>query len=138
MLNWNFQHNIQIDEENKIVYSKIFGVWRGDTAKAYAEDYKEKVAGMIDQPWAKFTDLQKWKMSTPEVVSILGLHMKWCSENNMEWQVFVINDPIRYGQLQKMIDKGKVRKKTAIFRNSFEAVKFLKEKGYTVSSVHID
>lgn len=137
-MDWNFQHKITIDRDEKIVYVKIFGVWRGDIAKGFKEDFQEKITPMIEEPWAKLTDLQKWKMSTPEVVNILGAHMKWCSENNMQWQVFLINDPVRYGQLQKMMDKGRVRKKTAIFRNMFEAVNFLKEKGYQVTSTYMD
>ncbi|HOD67772.1 MAG TPA: hypothetical protein PK186_11080 [candidate division Zixibacteria bacterium] len=132
MSGWSFEYDIEVDEANRIVYEKIFGVWRIKTAESYRADFEEEVKPIIDRPWAKLIDLSNWKTSYPEVIDIVGKHLAWCRRHNMQWSVNVINNTITYNQLQRMFDKGATKEISRTFRNYAEAVQFLQEQGYTV------
>jgi len=132
MSGWHLEYDIDVDEENNLVYEKIFGVWRIATAEAYKEDYEEEVASIIDRPWSKLIDLSNWKTAYPEVIDIVGEHLGWCREHNMQWSVNVINNPVTYGQLLRMFDRGKTKESSRTFRTHAEAEKFLAEQGYNV------
>ncbi len=134
MPDWQFKYNISVDEKNRIVYAKVFGVWRIDTASSYHEDFKEEAASIISKPWAKLIDLINWKAGTPEVIDKIGEHMDWCMKNNMVVQAYVINNPVRYGQLLKMFDRGGAKSVSKTFRTRAEAVRYLKAEGYRVIS----
>ena len=134
MSDWQFKYNITVDENSFVVYVKVFGVWKIDTAERYHEDFKQEIQPILKKPWAKLIDLINWKMATPEVIEKMGEHMEWCRNNNMGVQIYVINDPIRYGQLMKMIDKGAAKKVSKTFRTRAEAERYLKSEGYNVIS----
>lgn len=137
MGDWHFNYNIDAIPEYSLVYSKIFGVWRVDDAKSYHEDFKKESAEIIKKPWAKLVDLINWKTGTPEVIDTIGDHMRWCIDNKMVCQVYVINDPVRYGQLQKMFDRGGAKGASKTFRTRSEARKFLKDKGFGVPDSYV-
>ena len=61
MNKWHFQFNIDVDEPNRLVYVKIYGVWREDNARSYHEDFKKEVTPIIKKPWARLVDLCNWK-----------------------------------------------------------------------------
>jgi len=87
MNSWRLEYLIDVDEENQIVYEKIFGVFRPETAVSYKKDFEEKVSPIIDKPWIKLVDLNNWKSSYPEVIETIGKHLLWCKNNNMVWSV---------------------------------------------------
>ena len=99
MTDWSFNYTIDIDLDASIAYAKIFGVWRIKTAEDYHEQFKRDVEALTKKPWVRVVDLINWRMGTPEMVDVIGKHMKWCREHNMIMQVHVVNDPVRYGQL---------------------------------------
>ena len=53
---WHFEYNMELDEKSKILYGKIYGVWKEGTAEAYAEELKETVKPVYHEPWAKLID----------------------------------------------------------------------------------
>jgi hypothetical protein len=130
MAGWHLEYDIEVDEENNLVYEKIFGVWRVATAEAYKADFEEEVASITDRPWAKLIDLSNSKTAYPEVIDIVGRHLEWCRQHNMQWSVNVINNPVTYGQLLRMFDRGKTKEISKTFRTFPEAEQFLKEQGY--------
>ncbi|MDF1544466.1 MAG: hypothetical protein P1R58_05120 [bacterium] len=132
MTDFSFQFTVDADLDNRVMYAKIFGVWRVDTAQSYHEAFKEEAQEMIGQEWGKLVDLSNWRMGTPEVIDKIGEHMKWCMENKMVCQVYVITDPVRYNQLQKMFEKGKAKAKSATFRTRSEAERFLVKQGFKI------
>ena len=134
MVDWNYQFNIDADINSRVIFSKIFGVWREDTAKNYHEAFKEEAVDLIDKPWVKLVDLMNWKMGTPEVVDRIADHIKWCRQNNMEFQIFVVSDPMRFAQLKKMLKKGAAKDITFTFKSRTEALQYLREKGYEIES----
>ena len=134
MTGWHLEYDIDVDETNNMVYEKIFGIWRVATAQAYKEDFKEEVKPIIDRPWAKLIDLSNWKTAYPEVIDIVGQHLEWCRKHNMQWSINVINNPITYGQLLRMFNRGGTKDISKTFRTHAEAVKFLTEQGFTVRS----
>ncbi len=129
---WRLEYLIDVDEENCIVYEKIFGIFRPDTAVSYKEDFEEKVAPIIDKPWVKLIDLNNWKPSYPEIINTIGEHLLWCKEHNMVWSVNIINNKVTYGQLMKMFSEGKTRDISKTFRKMEEGEKFLKEQGFNI------
>lgn len=134
MPGWRLEYTNDVDEKNKIVYVKVFGVWKADTAASYKTDIEEAASGLIDEPWAKLVDLTSWKTAVPEAIDIIGRHMQWCRRNNMVWSINIINNPVTYRQLMKMLDKGGTKGISKTFRTRSEAEAFLREQGFKVRS----
>lgn len=134
MSDWHFQFNIDVDEPNSMVYVKIYGVWREDTARHYHEHFAREVKPLTDKPWARIVDLTNWKTATDDVVAAIGEHLVWCIQNNCAFAAYVIDNPITYGQLMRMIEKGNAKDTIKTFRTRHEAEKFLKENGFNISS----
>ena len=128
MLNMNF--TIDVDIERRLVKSKIYGIWKKETAEAYHTEYVDEVKPLLGGRWAKLTNLINWKSSYPEIVEILGKHMHWCQENGAEFSLYVIENPVTRNQLQKMIESGQATAITKLFRTAEEGEKFLTEHGY--------
>jgi hypothetical protein len=134
---WSFNFTIEIDLDAHIAYNKIFGVWRLQTAQDFHEQFRRDVEPLVKKPWVRVVDLINWRMGTPEMVDEIGKHMKWCRAHNMIMQVHVVNDPVRYGQLQRMFEKGEVKDISKVFRTRVEAQRFLREQGYSVRSTYV-
>jgi hypothetical protein len=132
MSGWHLEYDIDVDETNGVVYEKIYGVWRIKTAESYKDDFEDAVQPIIDRPWVKLIDLTNWKTGYPEVIDIVGRHLKWCAEHNMQWSVNVISNPITYGQLIRMFDKGGTKDISKTFRSHAEAEQFLIGEGYNI------
>jgi hypothetical protein len=132
MNSWNMEYSIEVDVDNRIVFEKIYGVWRVETALAYSEDFKLEVDPLIKQPWAKLVNLSNWKTASHEVVQIVGEHLAWCREHNMAVSINIIDNPVTYGQLMRMWAKGKTKKMSQTFRTIEEGRKALRELGYNL------
>ncbi len=134
MAGWHLEYTIDVDKPHRVVYEKIFGIWRVETAEAYLADYEEEVAPLLrsKKPWVKLCDLSNWKTAYPEVIAIIGRHLKWCQAHNMQWSVNVLNNPATFRQLHQMFDKGGTRDISAVFRTYKEGLAFLKKEGYAV------
>jgi hypothetical protein len=130
---WRLEYLIDVDEENRIVYEKIFGIFRPETAVSYKEDFEEKVAPIIDKPWVKLIDLNNWKPSYPEIIETIGDHLLWCKDHNMVWSVNIINNKVTYSQLMKMFSQGMTREISRTFRKMEDGEAFLKEQGFPVN-----
>jgi hypothetical protein len=115
-----------------MLYGKIYGVWKIETAKAYVKEFKEVSKPLIKKPWSKLIDLSNWKIVYPEVIQIVGDLNKWCRENNMEWTIYIINQKAGYNQLMKIFEAGKFADIGKTFRTKAEAEKFLIENGYRI------
>ena len=98
MSDWHFQFNIDIDTKNSIASVKIYGVWRQETAREYAENFKEEVKDITGKPWARLVDLSNWKTASDEVIEVIGELLQWCIDNKMVHSVYIIDNPITYGQ----------------------------------------
>ncbi len=132
MSGWRLEYSIDADVENRVMYVKIFGVWRVNIAEAYHQDFMEEAEPLIKKPWVRLIDLINWKMASPDGIEALGKHMQWCNENNAQCAVFIINNQVTYNQLQKMFEKGKAKDTTKTFRTHAEGIKFLSDLGYTM------
>jgi len=130
MVGWHLEYTIDVDRENRVVYEKIFGIWKEHTAKSYHADFQEEVADILDGPWVKLIDLSNWKAGYPEVVDIIGRHLTWCRKHNMEWSVNIISNPSTFRTLNQMFAKGGTKGISKTFRTREEAEKFLTKKGY--------
>lgn len=131
MASWSLEYTIDVDEPNAIVYVKIHGRWRLETAEGYHKDFKEEVAPLLGKPWAKLVDLSNWKTSRDEVTHVIGKHLKWSTDNNVSLSLYVIDNPSTYRQLGEMFTKGKADKGYHTFRNMEKAQAFLKENWHT-------
>jgi hypothetical protein len=129
---WNFEYTIDVDLKHQIMFGKIYGIWKKDTAESYAEELKEAANPLIKKPWVKLMDLTNWKIAHQEVIQIVGDLNRWCRKNNMAWAVYIINERASYNQLMKMLTKGDYHDIGKTFRSRNEAEKFLKEHGFSV------
>ena len=132
MNRWRMEYTIEADVDTRIVYEKIYGVWREETARAYAEDFQKEVAPLIKKPWAKLIDLSNWKTGSHDVIQIVGEHLDWCRSNNMVASINIIDNPVTYGQLMRMFARGKTKKISQTFRTMAEGRKALRELGFKV------
>ncbi|MEW6412244.1 MAG: hypothetical protein AB1483_07200 [Candidatus Zixiibacteriota bacterium] len=132
MNKWHFEYNLDPDVENGIMYEKIYGIWRIETANHYYDDYIEEAKELVKKPWAKLIDLSNWKTGSPEVISKIGEHLDWCRKNNMVWSINIINNPVTYAQLNKMFAKGGTKDISKTFRSREEAEQFLKQQGFNL------
>lgn len=131
---WNFEFSFDVDIKRRMLYGKIYGVWKIETAKAYVEEFKEVSEPLIKKPWSKLIDLSNWKIVYPEVIQIIGDLNKWCRDNKMEWSIYIINQKVGYNQLMKMFEAGKYADISKTFRTKAEGEKFLIENGYDRTS----
>lgn len=127
---WHFEYALDPDVDNAVMYEKIYGVWRPETAENYSRDYRKEAEDLIKKPWAKLIDLSNWKTGSPEVIQKIGEHLEWCRQHNMVWSVNIINNPVTYSQLQKMFSRGGTKNISKTFRTRQEAERFLKEQGF--------
>lgn len=132
MNGWHLEFHIDVDEENQVVYEKIHGIFRPETAASYLKDFEEKVAPIIDKPWVKLIDLTNWKTAHPEGVAIVGKHLDWCRKNNMVWSINIIQNAVTFAQLRKMFAIGGTKKISKTFRTRKEGADFLTEQGFKI------
>ncbi len=134
MSGWHLEYTIDVNRESRIVYEKIFGVWRPSTAESFIKDHEEEIAPLIKKPWARLCNLTNWKTAYPEVIDIIGKHNAWCRAHNMAWSVNIITNPVTYGQLQRMFAKGGTKDISRTFRTRQEGDQFLLEQGFHLQS----
>lgn len=127
MSRWALEYSFDVDEENDVIYAKVFGIWKADTARSYHEDFKAEVAPLLGKPWAKVVDLTNWKTSFPEVIKIIGEHMSWSRANKVSLSLYILNNPSTFRQLQEMFDAGGTKGVSQTFRTYSDAEKYLKE-----------
>lgn len=121
---------IEADPDRKIIREKIYGIWKEETANDYYREFMETAKPLLKGPWAKLIDLRNWKSSYPEIIEIIGQHLKWCRENGMVYSVNVIDNPVTLSQLKRMFGIGGTEEISRVFRTVEEADRFLKENGF--------
>jgi hypothetical protein len=124
---WSLEFSFRVDTDNAIIYAKIHGLWKADTARSYHEDFKAEVQPLLGKPWAKLIDLSNWRTSYPDVIAIIGKHMIWSTENGCALSVYVLNNPSTFNQLNQMFSKGRIKEVALTFRTMAEAERHLKE-----------
>lgn len=129
-MNLSMHYNIDADQDRKLVTAKIYGIWKEETARGYREAYMETVEPFLKGKWARLTYLTNWKSSYPEIVEVIGDHMRWCHENGAIFSVYIIDNPVTTRQLKQMIAKAQAEDYAKLFRTAGEAEKFLKENGF--------
>jgi hypothetical protein len=127
MSGWALEYSFELDRKNAIIYAKVFGIWKADTARSYHEDFKREVEPIVGKPWAKLIDLSNWRTSYPEVVDIVGEHMEWSRLNNVALSLYVLNNPSTFRQLHEMFTSGGTKEISQTFRTYEEAESFLRD-----------
>ena len=133
-MSFSMYFTIDADIERKLIIEKIYGTWTRETARLYHEEFRKVVAPLIGGQWAKIINLSNWKSSYPEMVKVIGDHLRWCRENGMVLSVNVIANPITRAQLKKMFAIGNTRKISKIVRTMEEAEAVLAEHGFKAST----
>ncbi len=127
MASWSMEYTIDVDEDNSVVFVKIYGQWTAETAENYHRDFREELEPLLGRPWAKMVDLTNWKTSRDEVTGVIGKHMAWSQSNDISLSLYVINNTSTFRQLNEMFARGKTKNVSHTFRTQEEADKFLKE-----------
>jgi len=129
-MEFSFNFTIDADMERKIVLSKIYGIWRKETAEQYREEFAKVVQPLLKEKWAKLINLTNWKTSYPDMIEEIGDHITWSHENNAVYSVYVVDNPITRNQLKKMITHSESPDACKIFKTMAEGDAFLKAHGF--------
>jgi 23S rRNA pseudoU1915 N3-methylase RlmH len=121
---------IDADPDRMIIIEKIYGTWNIETAREYHDEFREVAKPLTGGKWAKLIDLIKWKSSYPEMVRVIGEHLRWCKENGMVLSVNIIENRVTINQLKKMFAIGGTAGISRIVRTREEAEKILRENGF--------
>jgi hypothetical protein len=127
MASWSLDYTIDVDLENAVVYAKVYGQWKQETAQKYHDDFKKEVQPLLGQPWAKVVDVSNWKTSRNEVTTVIGRHMSWSKMNGVALSIYVINNVSTFRQLNEMFAKGGTKNVSLTFRTWEEAEQHLQE-----------
>jgi hypothetical protein len=122
--------NIDVDEKRRIVSVKIYGIWKKETAEDYHRQFSEAAKPLLKDKWAKLINLLNWKTSYPEMVAVIGEHIRWSHENNAVYSVYIVDNPVTRNQLRKMISHSGHEDSCLIFPTVAEGDNFLKENGF--------
>ncbi|MBU0983623.1 MAG: hypothetical protein KKA42_07120 [candidate division Zixibacteria bacterium] len=126
-MSWGFDYTIDVDEKDSVIYVKIYGKWKEETAERYHRDFKAEIDALSGRPWAKLVDLTNWKTSYDEVTDVLGKHMSWSRDNDIGLSLYVIDNTSTFRQLNEMFAKGGTKDISHTFRTYAEAERFLKQ-----------
>jgi hypothetical protein len=124
---WSLEYSFRVDTDSGIIFAKIHGLWKAVTAKSYHDDFKAEVQPLLGKPWAKLIDLSNWRTSYPDVITIIGKHMMWSTQNGCALSVYVLNNPSTFKQLHQMFSKGRIGEVALTFRTMAEAERHLKD-----------
>ena len=128
MSSWSLEFSFRVDTDCAIIFAKVHGLWKADTAKSYHDEFKEEVKPLLGKPWAKLIDLSGWRTSYPDVITIIGKHMLWSTQNGCALSIYVLNNPSTFKQLHQMFSKGRISEVALTFRTLAEAEKYLQVK----------
>ena len=129
-MTFSMHFTVEADLDRRVVISKIYGVWKKETAEEYHSEYKKVAEPLIGKEWAKIVNLSNWKSSYPEMVKVIGEHMRWSLDNGNVLSVYIIDNPITRNQLKKMFHLGGTGKLSKTVRTREEAEKFLTDNGF--------
>jgi hypothetical protein len=129
-MSFSLHFNIEADLERRIIYEKIYGTWKKDTAVEYHEEFRRVAAPLIGGNWAKLINLSNWKSSYPEINKVIGDHLQWCRENGMVLSVNIIDNPITKTQLKKMFTAGGTAGISKLVKSLDEGEKILSQHGF--------
>jgi len=126
----SMNYTIEADIKRKIIREKIYGIWKKETAEDYHRDFMEEAKPLTKGKWGKIIDLRNWKSSYPEVVDVIGEHLRWCRENGMIISVNVIDNPVTLSQLKRMFVLAGTQNISKVFDSIKEADTFLSQNGF--------
>jgi hypothetical protein len=129
-MSFSLHFTIDADLDRRLIIEKIYGTWKKETADEYHEEFVKVSQPLTGSKWAKVINLTNWKSSYPEMVSVIGNHLRWCRENGMILSVNIIENPVTRSQLKKMFALGNTGPISEIVRNEQDAEKILAENGF--------
>lgn len=129
-MSFSMNFTIDIDEPRRVMLVKIYGVWKRETARSYHDEFKQVAQPLMGKEWAKIINLTNWKSSYPEMIKVIGEHMRWSQENGNTVAVYVIENPITKNQLKKMFSAGSTKSISKMVRSREEADRILAEYGF--------
>ncbi len=129
-MSFSMNFTIDIDEDRRVMLSKIYGIWKRETAHLYHKEYIAVAKPLMGKKWGKIVNLTNWKSSYPEMVKVIGDHMRWSQENGNTIAVYVIENPITKNQLKKMFSAGSTGPISKMVRSREEADRVLAEYGF--------
>lgn len=129
-MSFSLNFTIDVDAERKIVMEKIYGTWKKETAASYDEEYRKAAEPLLGGKWAKVVNLTNWKVSYPDIIEVLGQHLRWCRQNGMVLSVNIIDNPITTNYLKKLFSSGATEDISILVRTPEEAQKVLTEHGF--------
>ena len=126
----SMHYTIDTEPERRVMVEKIYGTWDIATARQYHEDFKEAAGPLVGKKWAKIVNLTSWKASHPDMIKIIGEHLKWCKDNGMVLSINIIDNPITRRKMKKMFNIGGTGDVSRMVRDRSEAERLLTQNGF--------
>lgn len=131
-MSFSMHFTIDAEPERRLITAKIYGIWKKETAEEYHAAFRKEAEPLVQagQEWAKIVNLSNWKSSYPEMIRVIGEHMRWSTENGNVLSIYIIDNPITRNQLKKMMQIGGTSKSSKTVRTMKEAEQILAEYGF--------
>ena len=65
-------------------------------------------------------------------MKVIGDLNGWCKRHNLEWTIYIINQPTGFGQIMRMMNSSEFNDVGRTFRTREEGEKFLMAQGYQI------
>lgn len=95
---------IEVLHSHRIAMIKGKGGWNLETALTYSDEFKSKVASIINAPWVCIGYGVDWELGVPESEPVLNSLYEWMVEHHCIKQISIILNPISKAQLTKYIE----------------------------------
>lgn len=129
-MSFSLHFTIDAELDRSLISAKIYGTWKKETAQEYHDEFKKVAEPLLGKKWARVINLSNWKVSYPEIVKIIGDHMRWANQNGNVLAIYIIDDPVKRNQLKKMLSAGGIGSISKTVRTPEEAEKILAENGF--------
>lgn len=117
---------IKFDKTRRIAHETPVGLWTAEDYRRYHNEYVTKIATVLEKkPWAKLTDLRKYKTSS--ITEEMDKHTEWMAQVSCKCVALIVESAIVKSQLNRVIG-GKFEQQA--FTDEKEALDWLKSKGF--------
>ncbi len=114
-----------IDRERCRLKIEWEGSWSIDDAKAYEQEYKEKIDSFGGKPFTVLVDQKIFNLATQEASDILVNVCRWILKQRMDKGVVISGSPVAKLQMTRVAMKAGTYKKLKFVDNEREAWEYL-------------
>lgn len=118
--------------DHRVLIGTASGSWCVETAREFADEFKQIAGELIAQPWGHIIYLDDWGLGVPEIEPVIEELTHWAIANNLclAAQVFSPNMLKAY-QMNKMVHDVHGHFERRQFANADQAFSWLHQHGFS-------